>query len=130
MPPSLRSVRALVSAYLDRHPGERQALAGLLTALDAEGDPTEEAGLVIDPGDLELVHTVHVVDRPGDLPRIQLFFRARRWEGTPELREPDRCVAWLWWSAQDLPSPIVPYTRAAIEGIRTGRPYTESGWPR
>ncbi|MFJ8660294.1 NUDIX domain-containing protein [Streptomyces sp. NPDC093795] len=90
----------------------------------------EEAGLVIDPADLELVHTVHLVDRPGDQPRIGLFFRARHWEGTPELREPDKCVGWQWWSPKDLPEPTVPYTRAAIEGIQAGRPYTEMGWSR
>ncbi|WP_030689982.1 NUDIX domain-containing protein [Streptomyces globisporus] len=90
----------------------------------------EETGLVIDPADVELVHTVHMVDRPDDPPRIQLFFRARRWEGTPELREPDKCVAWQWWSAKDLPEPTVPYTRTAIEGIQTGRTYTELGWSR
>ncbi|MFE0653386.1 NUDIX domain-containing protein [Streptomyces sp. NPDC059534] len=88
----------------------------------------EEAGLVIDPGDVDLVHTVHMVDRPGDPPRIGFFFRARRWQGTPELREPDKCVAWKWWSAKGLPEPIVPYTRAAIEGIQAGRAYTELGW--
>ncbi|MFE4594183.1 NUDIX hydrolase [Streptomyces laurentii] len=54
----------------------------------------EEAGLVLDPADLELVHTVHMVDKPGDRPRIGLFLRARYWEGTPEVREPDKCVAW------------------------------------
>ncbi|MFI8916876.1 NUDIX domain-containing protein [Streptomyces sp. NPDC053513] len=90
----------------------------------------EEAGLVIDPADAELVHTVHMVDRPDDPPRVQLFFRAHRWEGTPRLREPDKCVAWQWWSAKELPEPTVPYTRVAIEGIRAGRTYTELGWGR
>ncbi|ROQ23464.1 ADP-ribose pyrophosphatase YjhB (NUDIX family) [Streptomyces sp. PanSC19] len=90
----------------------------------------EEAGLVIDPADAELVHTVHMVDRPDDPPRVQLFFRAHRWEGTPRLREPDKCVAWQWWSAKELPEPTVPYTRVAIEGIRAGRTYTELGWRR
>ncbi|MEU3401401.1 NUDIX hydrolase [Streptomyces filamentosus] len=91
----------------------------------------EEAGLVIDPADVELVHTVHLRERPAPSPpRLQLFFRARRWEGTPELREPDKCLAWQWWSAKDLPEPIVPYARAAIEGIRAGRTYTEWEWVR
>ncbi|TRV80935.1 NUDIX domain-containing protein [Streptomyces sp. 130] len=90
----------------------------------------EEAGLVIDPADVELVHTVHMVNRPGAQPRIGLFFRARNWEGTPELREPDKCMAWQWWSAKDLPEPIVPYARTAIEGITAGRAYSELGWER
>ncbi|MEV6330439.1 NUDIX domain-containing protein [Streptomyces sp. NPDC051909] len=88
----------------------------------------EEAGLVIEPGDLELAHTVHVVDALGDQPRLQLFFRARRWEGTPELREPDKCVTWRWWDAEELPEELVPYTRAALDGVLAGRPYTEWGW--
>ncbi|AJF69440.1 NUDIX hydrolase [Streptomyces vietnamensis] len=90
----------------------------------------EEAGLVISADDLTLVHTVHAVDRPGDRPRIQLFFHARAWKGTPELREPDKTVAWQYWDIDGLPDAIVPYTRAAIEGIRAGRPYTEMGWSR
>ncbi|MFF9286437.1 NUDIX hydrolase [Streptomyces griseosporeus] len=90
----------------------------------------EEAGLVIDTADVDLVHIVHMRDQPTDRPRIQLFFRASRWAGTPELREPDKCVRWEWWNVKDLPDPIVPYTRAAIEGIRAGRIYTELGWGR
>ncbi|MFE5674790.1 NUDIX domain-containing protein [Streptomyces erythrochromogenes] len=90
----------------------------------------EEAGLVVDPADVDLVHLVHVVDRPGARPRMQLVFRARSWLGEPQLLEPDRCVAWTWWPLDALPDPVVPYARAAIEGIRAGRPYTELGWGR
>ncbi|MEU8762863.1 NUDIX domain-containing protein [Streptomyces sp. NPDC048659] len=90
----------------------------------------EEAGLVIDPADLDLVHTVHTLDRPGDRPRIGLFFRARHWEREPEVREPDKCVAWEWFGSKDLPERVVPYTRAAIEGVQAGRTYTELGWRR
>lgn len=110
------------------------ALAGHLEAEAATAglarEAFEEAGLVIDPADLELVHTVHTVDRPGARPRMQLFFRPRRWEGVPEVREPDRCLGWEWFSVKDLPESIVPYTRVAIEGIRAGRSYSELGWDR
>ncbi|MFE4670501.1 NUDIX domain-containing protein [Streptomyces sp. NPDC056716] len=89
----------------------------------------EEAGLGIRPEDLDLVHVVHCPDRSGGLPRVQLVFRARAWEGEAVVREPDRCVSWDWWPLDALPEPIVPYTRSAIEGIRAGRPFTELGWP-
>lgn len=89
----------------------------------------EEAGLVIDPADVELAHVVHMVDELGGHPRLQLILRARRWTGEPQLREPDRCTAWRWWHPDGLPEQLVPYTRAAITGIRTGRLYTEVGWP-
>ncbi|KQX15019.1 NUDIX hydrolase [Streptomyces sp. Root431] len=107
--------------------------------MDSAGDPTSRSTLpghvtcgvaVIDRADLELVHTVHMVDRPQGRPRIGLFFRAGRWEGVPEVREPDKCVGWRWWRAEDLPEPIVPYTRVAIEGIQAGQAYLELGWAR
>ncbi|MEV6393516.1 NUDIX domain-containing protein [Streptomyces sp. NPDC051907] len=88
----------------------------------------EEAGLVIDPHDAEFVHAVHLVDAPGAQPRMQMVFRVRRWKGSPELREPGKCLAWQWWSPDGLPEPIVPYARVAVEGIRAGRLYTEMGW--
>ncbi|MFD8632290.1 NUDIX domain-containing protein [Streptomyces sp. NPDC059533] len=121
-----------------RHPGSAYAggshhfLAGHCEQESAVAclvrEAQEEAGLLIDPADVELAHVVHMVDKPGDQPRIGFVFRARQWTGTPQVREPDRCVSWDWWPADALPEPIVPYTRAAIEGIRAGRPYTELGW--
>ncbi|MCX4633111.1 NUDIX domain-containing protein [Streptomyces sp. NBC_01443] len=90
----------------------------------------EEAGLVIDPADVKLVHVVHVVDTPGGQPLMHMVFQADRWEGIPELREPHKCLAWQWWEPANLPERLVPYTRAAIEGITAGRHYTELGWDR
>ncbi|MCZ0983085.1 NUDIX domain-containing protein [Streptomyces diastatochromogenes] len=88
----------------------------------------EEAGLVVDPGDVELAHVVHVVDTPGGLPLMQLVFRARRWKGVPEVREPDKCLTWRWWPQDELPDRLVPYTRTAIAGIAAGRAYSQMGW--
>ncbi|MFE0087726.1 NUDIX domain-containing protein [Streptomyces sp. NPDC058991] len=88
----------------------------------------EEAGLVIDPADVELVHVVHVVDTPRGQPLMQMVFRARRWKGVPEVREPDKCLAWQWWPPHELPEAIVPYAQASIAGIAEGRAYTELGW--
>ncbi|UUU45099.1 NUDIX hydrolase [Streptomyces sp. NBC_00162] len=108
--------------YLAGHCEQEAASAGLVR------EAWEEAGLRIDPGDLVLAHLVHVIDEPGTRPRLQLVFRARRWSGTPRVREPDKCLSWGWWSPHALPEPIVPYTKAAIEGIQAGRLYTEMGW--
>ncbi|MFI7087621.1 NUDIX domain-containing protein [Streptomyces anulatus] len=88
----------------------------------------EEAGLVIDPADVELVHVVHVVDVPGSMPLMQLVFRACRWEGTPEVREPDKCLTWRWWPQDELPDRLVSYTRTAISAIAEGRTYSQLGW--
>jgi 8-oxo-dGTP pyrophosphatase MutT (NUDIX family) len=89
---------------------------------------TRDAVQRLRPVDGQILLAVHLVDHPGGQPRMGLVFRARKWAGTPEVREPDRCVSWGWWPSGALPDKIVPYTRASIEGIRAGRLYTELGW--
>lgn len=121
-----------------RHPESRYAgdtwhyLAGRCEQESATAclirEAWEEAGLVIDPVDVDLAHVVHVVDTPGGQPLMQLVFRARRWKGTPEVREPDKCLAWRWWEKHELPDQLVPYTRTAIAGITEGRTYSQLGW--
>ncbi|OIJ90442.1 NUDIX domain-containing protein [Streptomyces colonosanans] len=88
----------------------------------------EEAGLVIGPADVEHAHTVHLRDNAGAEPRMQIVFRVRRWKGTPEVRESDKCLGWKWWSPKALPQTIVPYARWAIEQVLAGQPYSEMGW--
>lgn len=88
----------------------------------------EEAGLAVDPADVQLVHVVHVVDSPGGQPLMQLVFGARRWKGVPEVREPDKCLTWQRWPPHELPEQLVPYARTAIAGIAEGRIYAEMGW--
>ncbi|MFK0154338.1 NUDIX domain-containing protein [Streptomyces sp. NPDC090493] len=88
----------------------------------------EEAGLVIDPADVAYAHTVHLLDTPESEPRMQLVFRVQTWKGTPQVREKDKCLEWAWWVPGDLPAPIVPYTRHAIEQIQANKPYSEIGW--
>jgi len=67
LPPSPDHVRALITEYLERHPEEGGALAGLLKALDAEDDPTSRStlpghvtcgGIVID-ADGRVLHVAH-----------------------------------------------------------------------
>ncbi|WP_428934129.1 NUDIX hydrolase [Streptomyces sp. ACT015] len=89
----------------------------------------EEAGLEIDPADVEFAHAVHILHAPGTRPRLQLVFRARCWTGEPTVREPDKCVGWGWWPLDGLPEPMVAYARTAIDGVRAGRTYSELGWP-
>lgn len=88
----------------------------------------EEAGLIIEPGDVELVHLVHLVDSPSARPRIALVFRAPTWSGTPAVLEPDRCVEWRWWNPKDLPAAVVPYARQAIGSVLAGQLYSQMGW--
>ncbi|MFJ1864820.1 NUDIX domain-containing protein [Streptomyces sp. NPDC088097] len=108
--------------FLAGHCEQESVLACLIR------EAREEAGLTIAPEDLDLVHTVHVLHAAGGRPRLQLVFRARAWTGSPELREPDKCLEWDWFDPERLPEPVVPYARTAIEGIGRGRAYSETGW--
>lgn len=123
-----------------RHPASAyagdlyHALAGHCEREDAISciirEAEEEAGLLLDPEGIDLVHLVHSQDSLSARPRIQLFFRARSWSGVPQVLEPDRCVEWRWFNPKDLPDNLVPYTRQAIEAILDGRPYSDTGWTR
>ncbi|GCE00629.1 NUDIX hydrolase [Embleya hyalina] len=108
--------------FLAGHCEQESAVACLVR------EAREEAGLVIHPDDVEFVHALHLPGAPGTCPRMQMVFRARRWTGTPEVLEPDKCLGWGWWHPHDLPDPTVDYTRAAIRAIQIGHLYTEFGW--
>ncbi|MFD3970302.1 NUDIX domain-containing protein [Streptomyces cyaneofuscatus] len=127
----LLGLRHPTSAYAG---GLYHALAGHCEREEAVSclirEAKEEAGLLLDPEGIDLVHLVHSQDSPTERPRIQLFFRARSWSGVPQVLEPDRCVEWRWFNPKDLPDNVVPYTRQAIEAIRGGRPYSDMGWTR
>lgn len=86
----------------------------------------EEIDLRIDPDQLRLRLTMH--RRSGDAERVDFFFTAEQWDGRISNREPHKCDDLAWHPADDLPSNMVPYVRAAIEHFVKGLPYAEFGW--
>lgn len=88
----------------------------------------EESGLTIDPQDLRLLHTVHILDPGSTRPLLELFFAPTQWRGQPTVREPHRCTEWRMWPVDALPDDLVDYTRVAIRGIAAGQAYSEMGW--
>ncbi|WP_330250939.1 NUDIX domain-containing protein [Nocardia sp. NBC_00565] len=90
----------------------------------------EEVGVVIDPADLRLVHTAHVVGS-GREARLGLFFHASRWGGEPVNREPDKSYELQWFSLDGLPEDsLIRYSAAGIDAYSTGLTYSERGWAR
>lgn len=85
----------------------------------------EEAGVKIKPEDLDLIHVMH---RKADDERMDLFFRARKWQGNPEVMEPDKCDEIKLFPLDSLPLNIIPYVKCAIENFRDGIIYSEFGW--
>lgn len=89
----------------------------------------EEIGVEVDVGDLELVHVMHRKQRePTEERRINLFFRAKKWEGEPKIMEPDKCDDLQWFELDRLPDNTIPYVRQAISCFRKNVKYSEYGF--
>jgi 8-oxo-dGTP pyrophosphatase MutT (NUDIX family) len=97
------------------------------------GDPTasalreiaEELGVRLDPAALEPGGTMF---RLSLVPRVDLFFLAHTWAGTPQFREPHKCTELVRADPDDLPGDAVDFIGAAITGARTGWQFQEYGW--
>ncbi|WP_098011696.1 NUDIX domain-containing protein [Streptomyces sp. sk226] len=74
MPPSRAHIRELVTAYLDRHPGERPALEQLLEALDA---PSEVAARATLPG--HITCSAAVIDHDGRVLHVRHNASGGKW---------------------------------------------------
>lgn len=107
----------VVAGHLDGGETARQAMAR---------EAYEEAGLLLAPEELRLAHVMHRGVAPE---RVDFFFAAERWAGTPQNREPQRCAALAWCPLDALPTEMVPYIAAAIAHVRAGRVYSEHNWP-
>ena len=86
----------------------------------------EEAGMHINPKDLEFLHLTHRIDNGYE--RVDFFFKASKWRGTPKNMEPNRCDDMQWFSVDAMPDNTVPYVRDAIDDIRNKKIYSEFGW--
>jgi 8-oxo-dGTP diphosphatase len=86
-------------------------------------------GVLVEPDDLRLVHTLHV-NGSGPEPRLGLFFETRRWIGEPTNREPDKCSAVSWFPFDTLPDRLIDYPAVGIHNYRTGNPFSIHGWTR
>jgi hypothetical protein len=49
---------------------------------------------------------------------VDLFFLARTWAGTPQIREPHKCTELVWADPDDLPGDALDFIGAAITGAR------------
>jgi len=107
---------ALVSGHIEG--GESARAAAVREAL-------EEAGIVIQPADLELVHVTHSLNRRE---YIAFWMRCRTWTGEICNREPHRCGGLAFYPRDDLPTPIIPFVKSTLDVIDEGKIYSEIGF--
>lgn len=103
--------------------GKAEPQEGLMASAIRETE--EEIGIKLDPNDLELVHTQYKDHgRENDI-WIGCYFKAKKWVGEPANMEPDLHGDVEWRSYDDLPEPMVPYIKLALDAWRAGKAYSE-----
>lgn len=85
----------------------------------------EEAGVVVEAGDIQIVH---VMNRKAENERIDFFMLVRRWSGEITNMEPHKCDQLAWCPIAELPPNTIPYVRHGIECFQNGIDYSEFGW--
>lgn len=85
----------------------------------------EEAGIILDPADLKVVHILH---RQSNRLNVDIFFECSRWSGDITNCEVDKCEGLSFFPINALPSNTVTYLLDVLEHVSKGRFYSESGW--
>jgi 8-oxo-dGTP diphosphatase len=52
--------------------------------------------------------------------RVDYFFTATSWSGSPRIMEPQKCADLRWFNLDALPSPVVPHELRVLASIRAG----------
>ncbi len=69
-----------------------------------------------------------VMFRMSTEPRVDIFFTATDWDGTPHIREPHKCTELVWAAPANLPGDTLEYVTAAIANAQAGCWFSEHGW--
>lgn len=83
----------------------------------------EEAGIILDAADLELVHVLH--KRSSREHRVVLYFRAYAYDGEPQSREPKKFSNVEWWSLRALPKNLTGTVRHVLKAYNAGLLYSD-----
>jgi 8-oxo-dGTP diphosphatase len=99
--------------------------AGETVTQAAVREAFEEAGVVLKPEDLQVVH---IINRKSNDERVDFFVTVKAWSGEIRNMEPDKCDDLAWFPLTDLPANMIPYVRFALGNYQKGLLYSEFGW--
>lgn len=86
----------------------------------------EEAGVDIDPDQLEIIGMMHRKNTTSEW--VDFFLKAHDWRGEITNMEPEKCEQLKWFPVSELPSQMVSYIRVAIEHKQDGLWFESIGW--
>jgi 8-oxo-dGTP diphosphatase len=94
----------------------------------AAREAMEEVGVKIIPGDLEHKYTLQRTEVDNGDVRVDIFFEANKWDGTPSNAEPEKHGELAWFDADNLPlDKIMDYQSDTLSAIARGETYSERG---
>lgn len=85
----------------------------------------EEIGIDVQVQDLKFAYVLH---KQTESERIDLFFVAEKWQGTPHICEPDKSTELKFFPLNNLPNNTIAYIAQALGDIQKGIRYGEYGW--
>lgn len=74
----------------------------------------EEIGINIKEEDLKMVALIH----PYKEDYLNVFFKTRKYEGAPEIKEPEKCDDLRWFNIDGLPENMVVRVKSVLENIK------------
>jgi 8-oxo-dGTP pyrophosphatase MutT (NUDIX family) len=107
---------SLVGGNVEEHEFAREALSR---------EAREEAGIHVEPDDMELVHVLHRHKLKRDETQLMLYFRSTRFHGEPESLEPKKFKDVAWLPMDALPDDVSKHTRHVLVCLRRGQIYSE-----
>ena len=87
----------------------------------------EEICVDIDLKDLEFVTLIHKLSGDGII-YYNGYFKANKWEGEPQIGEPDKNAEIKWIPIHALPENVIDDRKQAIQNYIDKIPYSEFGW--
>jgi 8-oxo-dGTP diphosphatase len=88
----------------------------------------EETGIVLDPGTLRHVLSIHQRNPGTADTRIGFAFEPGAWDGEPVNAEPRKHSGLVWADPSALPPDTAEYTAAVITAAGRGLAFTLNGW--
>ena len=91
----------------------------------------EETSIILNLEWIDVCHVMYRFHRTPEgytFPQIDLYFKAKKWEGTITNCEPDKCDELKFYPLNALPAKTEPFILHAVENMQKEVFFSEFGW--